>query len=128
MIGGSMRNFLIVLITLVFGIISDVALAKDDFCIAFTNYLNTTVYVYAGKNQFINMHVVDTNETVTLSRADMKIACDRTYGNKCAVTVFIPSEGKLDVIAHHSLIPGIQIGYFNYNKYNWVGEKVPCVS
>ncbi len=123
-----MRNFLIVLIMFVFGIISDVALAKDDFCIALKNYSKTTVYVYAGKNQFINLHVVDPNETVTLSRADMKVACQRVDGNNCAVTVFIPSEGKLDLIDHASLIPGIHIGYFDYNKYNWIGEKVRCDS
>jgi hypothetical protein len=107
-------------------------LAQDkDYCIAFNNYSKNIVYVYAGKYQFINSYVVAPEEAITISRADMKIACHPAYGNKCVVTVFIPDatpDGKFDVISSNSLVPGTRIGYFDYNKYNWVGHKVRCVS
>ncbi|MCD6039180.1 MAG: hypothetical protein K0S27_580 [Gammaproteobacteria bacterium] len=123
-----MKNFLTVIIVLTASIMSVIALAKDDFCIAFNNYSKTTVYLYAGKYQFINSYMVKPNETVTLSRADMKIACQPAYGKSCVVTVFLPDESEFSVISHLSLIPGTRIGYFDRDKYNWVGHKVRCGS
>jgi hypothetical protein len=130
MIGGSMRNFLIVLITLVFGIISDVALAKEDFCIGLNNssYMNP-VQFSPGSGSDVN-YILEPRQTVTFSRKDMETACP--YGpNSCYVEISSPGENNYEVI--YGLPKGARItyqGFYDNHHYYYIDRtaNIPCVS